>query len=312
MKYTIISCTYNASKYLNQFFRNLEEIKYRDFELIIVDDNSSDQTYYLLENYKRSSDIDIKLYRQSFNMGPGMARNLALANALGDYILFWDIDDTIDLNIFNILDGYLSYDIIYFDYNKVYSNKILKCKVLPTDADNSYTMPFILEHTNGCVWGKLFKKEIIDKNDIVFPDLYKSEDLVFIMRYLSKSKTSYYLNGAYYNYFINQGSVMRSNLESQINYANKAICLIKDIGLPQRIYAILFCREILYDLTFVMISCGYARRVVLDFWKDNSLPVGWKKYKDSFTKFQYIVLLLISLRCYNIISILTGLKRMLK
>ena len=119
IKISIIMPVYNKEKYLKNTIDSILKQEYKNFELIIVDDGSTDKSKYICDEYA-SKDSRIKVYHIK-NEGVSNARNIGLKYATGDYIQFIDADDTINTNTFSkyidILNNKL-YDVIFSSYNK--------------------------------------------------------------------------------------------------------------------------------------------------------------------------------------------------
>lgn len=88
---SIIMPAYNAEKYIRNAIESIISQTYKDWELLIIDDNSSDNTLKIIASY--SNDNRIKVFKNMANLGPAKARNLGLDNAKGEYIAFLDADD---------------------------------------------------------------------------------------------------------------------------------------------------------------------------------------------------------------------------
>ena len=101
MKLSIIMPVYNSKKKIRRSVNSILEQTYKDFELIIVNDGSTDNTEKVL-NVLSKRDKRIKVFTQE-NKGPGAARNKGLENAKGKYIGFVDADDWIEKNIYKEL-----------------------------------------------------------------------------------------------------------------------------------------------------------------------------------------------------------------
>lgn len=91
-KVSIITPTWNSEKYILQTIRSVQNQTYQNWEMIIVDDCSSDSTYSIVKK-EMESDSRIRLFRQEVNGGAAKARNKALQNATGRYIAYLDADD---------------------------------------------------------------------------------------------------------------------------------------------------------------------------------------------------------------------------
>lgn len=90
MKVSVILPTYNRAKLLGRSIRSVLEQTFQDFELIIVDDGSTDNTREVVDSFGPEK---IRYIRHPENQGPGAARNTAIARAQGEYLAFQDSDD---------------------------------------------------------------------------------------------------------------------------------------------------------------------------------------------------------------------------
>ena len=225
---SIIIPIYNASKYLESTLNSILNQTYRNIEVLLIDDGSTDNSSELcLEMTEK--DNRFKYYRTE-NGGPSKARNLGIELAQGEYIGFCDSDDLVDHSMYSILINYLensSSDIalcdIYSERNNgsfgfpwkdgtVFSKNDIHTQVmaamvgtLPEEKDNKVTP----------VWGSvvrgLYKREIIIENKIRFPrDIHFAEDLVFTLNYLMKARKIVICNYSLYHYRDNKNSIMNS------------------------------------------------------------------------------------------------------
>ena len=107
-KYSIIVPVYNVEKYINECLSSLINQTYKNIEIVVINDGSSDNSLSLIEEYSRIDDR-IRVIDQK-NMGLGYTRNVGIDNAVGDYILFVDSDDYISLNTCEEIEAVLSYN----------------------------------------------------------------------------------------------------------------------------------------------------------------------------------------------------------
>lgn len=89
---SIIVPIYNVSQWLERCLDSIKNQSLKNYEVLMIDDGSTDNSYFLAEKY--CADSRFKLYRQA-NAGQGVARNLGLKHANGDYVVFVDSDDWI-------------------------------------------------------------------------------------------------------------------------------------------------------------------------------------------------------------------------
>lgn len=207
VKISIIMPVYNASKYIENAVLSVYNQTLKDVELICVNDGSTDNSLEILEKLEKEYNF-IKIYNQE-NQGSGKARNTGISKATGEYIAFLDADDVyldnnalekmyfignknnadmVGANLKRInLDGsidkrydFKNTDFKYFDQTEV---------VLPVD----YGIPFAF-------YRNIFKKELIDKHEIVFPDLLRGQDPIFLATVLVNIDEIYATNADLYGY----------------------------------------------------------------------------------------------------------------
>jgi glycosyltransferase involved in cell wall biosynthesis len=159
---SIVLCTYNGEKYLDEQLSSILNQSYVNFEIIISDDASSDSTLMLLEKYK--SDTRIKIFQNTFNLGYIKNFEIALSHVTGNFIAFSDQDDIwlsnkLECLVNNIGDKLLVYsNSEYIDENGQFLHKKLSDISLMYSGTNA--RGFILWNV---VWGHtmLIKKELL-------------------------------------------------------------------------------------------------------------------------------------------------------
>ncbi|MDY5519232.1 glycosyltransferase family 2 protein, partial [Campylobacter lanienae] len=140
MKISIIIPVYNVEKYISQCLDSAINQSLKDIEIIIVDDCGSDKSMDIAQEYAKN-DSRIKIIKNSQNQGPFTSRNNAVLAANGEYLVFLDSDDFLDLKACEIAynatkDGY--YDIIKFNaYNYENGNATIFDKILENDSFES-------------------------------------------------------------------------------------------------------------------------------------------------------------------------------
>lgn len=216
MKYSIIVPLYNRCKILPTCIEGLMDTSYKDFEVVIVDDGSSDASYEVSRELSQKYS-NVRLFRQE-NKGVSAARNLGIDKAQGEYIMFVDSDDTYVPDALCDIDKLVAddQDLLMFRYkggsyeSRPWKNRILPRKI--TDiiikrnknvvnwiftALNPYEVPFYT------VLGKVFKKSVLDENHIRFVEgLSLGEDQIFTCEYLQYVDVFRYVNIPYYNIII--------------------------------------------------------------------------------------------------------------
>lgn len=175
-KVSVIVPVYNSEKYLDACLESLLNQTLKDIEIICVDDGSTDQSYIRLQQYAEK-DSRIKIYQQK-NQGVAMARNTALKYAIGDWIAFCDSDDTVPLDAYEkFFSATQDVDVVVGDFYDIDDYGSLdRALKKPKKEMSSFQVLFKVP----CIWTKLIRKEYIEKNQMVFPDLKLGEDVVFL------------------------------------------------------------------------------------------------------------------------------------
>ena len=127
MKASIIIPVYNAEKTLDATMESVMHQTVNDFEVILIDDCSTDNSEYVCKKWK-ASDIRIKYFRNKENSGPSFTRNFGINIAQGEWILFVDSDDLITENFIEKLTSIPNVDLIWgnFEYYYPMNDKIIK------------------------------------------------------------------------------------------------------------------------------------------------------------------------------------------
>ncbi len=186
---SIIMPVYNAGKYLKESIPDILNQTYIEFELICVDDGSTDYSREILDYYAQK-DKRIKIISQK-NKGAGAARNVGLEECLGEYVLFWDSDDRYEPNaIEKALNRAIKTgsDIIVFnadcyetDSGLVFGQQWLMEEMLPDKEVFSYIdIPDqIFLFTPACVWNKLYKRTFLEGIGLKFQETPYMNDVMF-------------------------------------------------------------------------------------------------------------------------------------
>lgn len=184
---SIIIPIYNAEPFL---YRLLTSITNQDtkivYEIILVDDGSTDNSYEIIKTFFHNNNI---YYHRQDNAGPGVARNSGLALAKGEFILFADADDyfsphLINSSFFSIQNtdfDFVSFGSSFVDLNGIIFSSISKS--IPQLSD----VKILKNYLNGkliktVVWNKIYRKDFLRINNIIFTQHYGNEDLLFTFK----------------------------------------------------------------------------------------------------------------------------------
>ena len=257
-KISVIIPVYNTEKYLPRAIESVLNQSFKNFEIIIVDDGSTDNSGMISDDYSFKYK-NIKVIHKE-NEGLGFARNTGLEYANGDYILFLDSDDYIDeetlSKVYSIAENTQS-DITVFNMRKVseHDNSIIEETFLKLRKETinlkelginkyfkDYFFPYIHGH-EAC--NKLYKNDLLQRSKVLFDknDLICSEDLLFNLKLIPYANTISSTEDSLYNYVQRENSLMNTPYRNHLNYRftnlinlfNDNISKFDDINLSKEI-----------------------------------------------------------------------------
>lgn len=216
--FSIIIPVLNAETFVGLTIRSLVESDFssQNFEVIFVDDGSTDETIQTIENYLTLSDVTFafSILRNLGKRGPGIARNIGISRAIGEWVLFLDSDDQLTESALSELAEYIDQrknkfndDLVFFDgirVNQQENNESRICKHSIFSEQSDYgksvtkEIASVLrlnfdEHVIFCA----FKRDFIQKYKLVFgPGIY--EDVLFVSQSLIQSGVSSHLSKILY------------------------------------------------------------------------------------------------------------------
>lgn len=208
---SVILPTYNMELYLAQCLKSITLQSYKNIEVIVVIDGATDSSFQIAKSFQ-DQDERFKVIWQE-NAGSGPARNNGLMHATGEYIMFVDPDDWIDSNMVeDLLEVAITSgaDLVIAGGKTVYENDPTRNSIeqyenrLIKGRNNvrEMYMDFLAEGKLGAPTSKLFKAKLIKERNIQFPDLRRSQDIVFNYRYYDVISSIYISDCTAYNYRI--------------------------------------------------------------------------------------------------------------
>lgn len=228
---SIIVPIYNVEKYIGSLVNSLVKQTNKNFEVIFIDDGSTDESMQILKEIMAGSEqeFSFKLLQQ-VNQGLSSARNLGIHNATGEYIFFLDSDDEIEINfVETILTSCYKYsqpDTLIFDYSRIdeFGN------ALDSNDGHDYGHGSIYRQKDLCTseqiltamsigeipttaWSFVTKRSVIEKHDLLFSVGKKFEDNNFTPKVFYFSKNIVVISLKLYRYRKRPGSIMNSHPE---------------------------------------------------------------------------------------------------
>lgn len=255
---SIIIPVYNSSAFLRDTLDSVLTLKNNDYEIILVDDGSTDGSGQICDEYASIYESNI-IVIHLVNKGVANARNIGLDCAKGDYIVFFDSDDKVE--DYNLLDNYLEVlsenpclDMVVSGYtirsyfNEVFykDNRVAYGNYIYLDWKSEQGR-FIELFPNGfmfALWNKIFKKSIIDMYHLRFIDM-QMEDFNFVLDYLSHTSGVGIISSVGYVYYKRYHSnslvsMVRDNMVEDYNLVHKKFIDIFDPGFSVTINRIMF------------------------------------------------------------------------
>ncbi len=222
-KMSIIIPIYNTEQYLNQCIDSILDQSYKDLEIILIDDGSTDKSPEICDEYEKK-DKRVRVIHKT-NGGQAEARNFGIDTADGDYILFMDSDDwwddaealerTVklieenksDVYVFGVKKYFQEDDVIVEDPWETGEFYLLKNK---RDKFN-----FIMQNNlfNAGAWNKIIKKEFIDRNNMRFVVEQRMEDIEWCAKILLYTQNIVPIKENFYIYRKQNNSSVTSNVK---------------------------------------------------------------------------------------------------
>lgn len=231
-KVSLIIPVYNVEKYLDDCLFSVMNQTYKNLEIIIIDDGSTDNSGEKCESYKQK-DSRIVVYHKP-NGGLSDARNYGLEKCTGDYIFFLDSDDFIDINLIeNLVTTVITdqSDIVandavdYYDGDPV-SDINIQCTSEKLDSVEAVKRTLMTNGIRHMAWGKLFKRYLWDNRRFTTGILYEDLDVIYYV--MLDAKRISVLNPSMYYYRQRPGSIMNDKKVTERNvslfYTAERVC----------------------------------------------------------------------------------------
>lgn len=219
MKISIIIPVYNSAVTISRCLDSIIASGEREYEIILINDGSTDSTYSILEDYNKKYE-NLKVYHIE-NSGVSAARNLGIKYAQGEYISFVDSDDYVSENyVSTILEHIKSDKDIYFFSGKVLSenqsknNQLVFISLCNTMSEVKHNL---IKGKSNVPWDKLYKRDILVQNNINFrEDTSLGEDWIFAMDYFEKCKNFELIQEILYFYCIQENSLSNKRMSEKM------------------------------------------------------------------------------------------------
>lgn len=230
MKFSIIIPVYNSEKYLNRCIESVLKQTYNNFEIIIINDGSTDNSKKFLKKYEPNKKI--KIITQA-NHGVSYSRNIGIKESTGDYILFLDSDDFYEKHILEKLNKTITNEeIIKFGYKDFKENTKTEAKTI---IFKNYIGKFALKHIIEAKilfdtpWMYAFKTEYMKKHEFTVGKYHEDFGLIPIMIYNSKKVSSIDYHGYIYNRENEDSITSFTNMEKEYKKASDTLYFFREV-----------------------------------------------------------------------------------
>lgn len=275
-KVSIIIPVYNSANYLEKCLNSILHQDYKNIEIILVNDGSTDKSREIIEKYERSNPCVVSAFHIR-NAGVSNARNVGIKKSSGELVTFVDPDDFISKTyITNLVEPFYKKSDIYCmsigNFSLVYDNnskiKKIDCSVVENIQAKELLDRLATSKGGGYVWNKMFRRDLLDKNKISFDtNATIMEDFLFCVQYLN-SCTNYQVaiskDYGYYYYQRSSSTVHVSKREE-----SKIVVLEKILNISKE-----------YPVLNLKMQIEYANHVVsVAFFSDKA---SRKYFKDIY------------------------------
>ena len=237
---SIITPCYNSEEYISDTVQSVIKQTYKNWEMIIVDDFSSDNSVQIIKKYMESDNRIILLELDS-NKGAGYARNEAIKKAKGQYHAFLDSDDLWNHDKLSTQIQFMKENNIafsYSNYNFIENNNISKDRNISFKSKVNYYDLLKSNHI-GCLTAMYDLKKIGSKNKIFMSEMRCRQDLSLWLAILKKIDFSYGLNQVLGSYRISKRSISSNKLKV-IYYQWKLYRKVEKLSFSESIYFLIF------------------------------------------------------------------------
>lgn len=274
---SIIVPVYNPGQYIYKCLESLVNQIKKNYEVILVDDGSTDGSDKICKEYCQKYENIRYFYKE--NSGVSDTRNFGIEKSIGEYITFVDSDDYIDESYTEKATDIINqgYEMIIFNHAKVNGEIINELVLLEQSQD--VTCPKILNKyfENYCLstaCKKLFKRNMLIENKINFDNtISNGEDMLFSITAYVNSKKTYYLNYCAYFYLFNESSITNNvDIEKRKKHSYDNLFFYKQIDLllkekgfeiDEDLFLNAFLRNFFYGLSSLWSIENEQRRLAL-------------------------------------------------
>ena len=297
-KYSIVTPLYNSFSLMKRYFASLCQQTYKNFEVIIVDDCSSDDSYEELCKYAEVSPLTIRVFKTEKNGGPGIARNVGMDAARGEWITFIDNDDWVDTHLFEKIEDVIKeneVNSVIYDYYTTNGKENKRASSMYYGEGGVIPLSKCMIYVRNHTIGKFYKLSNCREKNIRYPEVRRCEDVAFVIRAIDACGSTYYLNEPLYYYYQRPTSLSNNTKLDEADMV-KAFAILEDkLGskYPEELKE-KSVTDILYGALLMMCKAGKSKKEIVAYidsyekkypsWEKSEIIKHLGRAKETFLK----------------------------
>ncbi|AWG42939.1 glycosyl transferase [Candidatus Borreliella tachyglossi] len=306
-KVSVIICFFNSDKTLESIIKDAINQTLRDKEIVLINDGSYDNSLEIAQKYADKYDF-IKIINQR-NMGIAVSRNNGLEMAQGEYIVYWDGDDSVESTMLEVLynrakadnsDIVCSQFYIYFLARSIRRKSLLPFPNYPITGKEAFENLLLTVFASFCkrnfvvgtLWDKLIRRDFVLSHNIRLHNVIL-EDIVFLIHVFLKAGRVSFVNNYFYTNFQRMGSASSSiSVISKIDLPLKVVeNLLRDEGIFEKYFELYkkFYLQFYYYISFkqiYIVSSHIRDRLVYKAYKEKLISVlNEIKHSEEFQEY---------------------------
>lgn len=265
--FSIIVPLYNSSEFMDKCLQSLKAQCYTNYEVILIDDGSHDNTFELCQVYEKN-DNRFHAFTKN-NAGQGVARNFGLTNASGDFIIYVDSDDYIEPNTLREINIALHLnpkcDIVNFLFDLVDDNGKVHYKSKSFGrtsmvGDDIFVSAMLDREILSIPWNKVYRKSFLNKYNITFPHLRRNEDIFYSRIIGFYALEAIFINKIFYHGLIRNDSTSRKFTNDNLKDSLFAVTMLKVFLQEKKVideYDLIFKAFIARHLSYLLVISAF-------------------------------------------------------
>lgn len=255
-KISIVIPVYNVEKYIIECLDSVVNQTYKNLQIILVDDGSTDNSGIICDEYAKIDDRITVVHQ--FNQGAGAAKNTGLKLIQGEYFSLIDSDDFLELDYYekmitsiiknnaDIVQSLFSNVFIKNKYKRDYHFYLGKDRIITSER---FLLEMLFDWKYAVFWNKLFKTSLLN-DSIRFPVGRKIDDEFFTYKLVCNSKRIININNSLYNYRMRSSSVMGDSASERL-IIDRVDCFFERISIIKEAFPKLTDDYILHLYSYI-------------------------------------------------------------